>query len=328
MAVPNQGQEVASAWEAKVGTKPTDNVHNSYWLLKLWSENGGAGFKGIDGGRKLEISIEYALNTTFKSYDDLEPLDTTRIDVFDCAQYDWKQVAGTMVISEKEKAFTQGSGGKFDLLAAKLENAKNSHDYELNRQLYLDGTGNGGKDISGLALLVPASPVTGTVGGINRATYSWWRSQQNIGTLVTVSGDRLRSGLTTCYNNCSKGMSAEHPDAIVMSQTVFNLYESLLVAIEQITASEKNTNADIAFKNDVLKFKGAKMSFDEGYTTTSTAHVLNTNFLKLYYQRGYWKKMFPAVDPANQTADVYKILTIAQMGLSASRRQGIVTVIT
>lgn len=328
MAVPNQGETIAAAWEDKVGTKPTDNVHNSYWLLKRWSENGGSGFVARDGGRKLEISIEYALNTTFKSYDDLETLDTTRIEVFDCVQYDWKQVAGTMVISEKEKAFTQGSGGKFDFLPAKLENAKNSHDYEINRQLYLDGTGNGSKDISGLALLVPASPVTGVVGGINRATFSWWRSQQNTGTKTTAAFDGLRAGLHTCYNSCSKGMSAEHPDTIVMSSTVFVGYEGLLTAIEQITADQKRTGADIAFNNDVLKFKGAQMSYDEAYSTTSTAHLLNTNFLKLYYQKGYWKKMFPPVDPANQTADIYKILTIAQMGLSASRRQGIVTVIT
>lgn len=328
MAEPNQGQEIASAWEAKVGTKPTDNVHNSYWLLYLWSQGGGDGFVSKDGGRKLEISIEYALNTTFKSYDDLETLDTTRIPVFDCVQYDWKQVAGTMVISEKEKAYTQGSGGKFDLLPAKLENAKNSHDYELNRQLYLDGTGNGSKDITGLALLVPSDPSTGTCGGINRAVFSWWRSQQASGAKSSTAYDNLRSSMSTVYNNTSKGFASDHPNAVVASSTMFAIYEGLLTAIEQISGDQKRTDADIGFKNEYIKFKGAKFAFDEGYTTTDSVHLLNTKYLKLYYQRGYWKKMFPPVDPANQTADIYKILTIAQMGLSASRRQGIVTGIT
>ena len=223
MADPNIGQVVASAWEAKVGTKPTDNIHNSYWLLHQFDN--GDGYLGLNGGRKIEISLEYAINTTFKSYDDLEGLDTTRIDVFDAAQYDWKQVAGTVVISEKEKAFTQGSGGKFDLLASKLDNAKNSHDYEINRQMYTDGTGNGSKDIGGLDLLVPTNPLLGTVGGIARPTFSWWRNQIATGTKTTNAYDNLRSSMTTCYNLCSRGVGGEYPNVIISDATVFGAYE-------------------------------------------------------------------------------------------------------
>lgn len=43
----------------------------------------------------------------------------------------------------------------------------------LNRiagDIYLDGTGNGGKNITGLGAAVPDAPTTGTYGGIDRAT--------------------------------------------------------------------------------------------------------------------------------------------------------------
>ena len=314
MADPNIGQVVASAWEAKVGTKPTDNIHNSYWLLHQFDN--GDGYLGLNGGRKIEISLEYAINTTFKSYDDLEGLDTTRIDVFDAAQYDWKQVAGTVVISEKEKSFTQGSGGKFDLLASKLDNAKNSHDYEINRQMYTDGTGNAGKDIGGLDLIVPTSPLTGIVGGINRATFSWWRSQtvEDAGTAYNA----LRANMTTVYNLCARGVGGEYPNVIISDATVFAAYEGLLVAVEQIVDKRQ---ADIAFKGENIKFKGAQYGFDTA-CAAAVVFELNTKFLKLAYQRGYWKKMFPPVQPANQTADVYKILTIANLVTSSSRRLG------
>ena len=45
--------------------------------------------------------------------------------------------------------------------------------------MYGDGTGTGGKVLGGLGLLVSGeSRVAVTVGGINRATYTFWRSQQ------------------------------------------------------------------------------------------------------------------------------------------------------
>lgn len=323
MADPNQGQTIAQAWEAKVGTKPTDNIHNDYWTLHQFDQ--GDGWKGVDGGRLIEISIEYALNTTFKSYDDLETLDTTRVDVFDCAQFNWKQVAGTVVISEKEKAFNQGSGGKFDLLAGKLANADNSHDAEMNRQIFTDGTGNGSKDIGGLLLLVPTTTTTGTVGGINRAVFTWWRSQASSGAKTSAQYDGLRAAMTTVYNSASNGVGADHPNVICSGSTIFSGYEGLLVAVEQIV---DKSNADIAFKGEAIKFKGAKYAYDAACLPADSVYLWNTKFLKMYYQKGYWKKMFPPVDPANQTADVYKILTICNLGASALRRHGVVYSIT
>jgi len=323
VAAPNLGQAVASAWETKVGRKPTDNIHDSYWLLHQFDK--GNGYLERNGGRLCEVSLEFAINTTFKAYDDLETLDTTRVDVFDAAQYNWKQIAGTVTMSAKEVAFTQGEGGKFDLLAAKLENAKNSHDYEINRQMYTDGTGTGGKEIGGLELLSPTLPTTGSPGGINRATYTWWRSQTQSGAKTTAAYDNLRSSITACYNDCSTGVNNAHPTGLVSSQTIFQAYEGILVAVEQITDKR---NADIAFKGENIAFKGAKFAFDEEMGTTASVYMWNTDFLKLAYQAGFWKKMYPPVDPSNQTADVYKILTICTLVALACRRIGKVHTIT
>ena len=45
------------------------------------------------------------------------------------------------------------------------------------------------KNITGLAAAVPDSPSTGTYGGINRANYSFWRSQKYSG--VTDGGSAV-----------------------------------------------------------------------------------------------------------------------------------------
>jgi hypothetical protein len=322
MADANIGQNVAAAWEAKVGTKPEDNVHTSHWALA--NLKASKNFKGVDGGRLIEISLEIALNTTFRSYDDTETLDTTRIDVFDAAQYQWKQVAGTVVISEFEKAKNQGSGGKFDLLAGKLDNADKSHDYALNAMLFGDGTGNGSKDFGGLKLLVPTTTTSGTVGGINRATFSFWRNQATVGTKAAAAYDNLVSAMTTSYNACSVDYDGSHPTWAVTTSTIFAAYESKLVAIEQIV---DKSGADIGFKNEAIKFKGLRLGWDSQMSPTDSLYMLG-DALKCYYQKGYWKKMFTPVDPANQTVDIYKILTIGNFATGASRNLGTVYTIT
>ena len=82
-----------------------------------------------------------------------------------------------------------------DFYAEKLENGKNSHMAAMNVQLFSDGTGNNSKDFDGLTKLIPTSPVTGTVGSVNRATFSWWRSQTTSGAKTTTIYDNLRSAM-------------------------------------------------------------------------------------------------------------------------------------
>src|SRR4051812_31400648 len=155
---------------------------------------GEQGFKEeADGGRLIEFSLNFAENTTMKSYGEYEALDTTRVNVFDAARFDWKINAGTVQYSELERLRAAAASGKFDLIAEKLEVGKDSHIATMNRQLFSDGTGNGSQDIGGLQAIISATPTTGTVGGINRASFSFWRNQQASGAKTTNIFDNLRA---------------------------------------------------------------------------------------------------------------------------------------
>jgi hypothetical protein len=121
-------------------------------------------------------------------------------------------------------------------------------------------------------------------------------------------------------------VNAKHPDFWVTDQTVFEGYESLLIANEQVTDKSAGS-AEGGFKNEYLKFKGIPGSYDED-CTASALYFLNRMNLKLAYQKGYWMKGFPAVDPANQTIDVFKVMTIANLISNNPRRLGVVTSIT
>jgi hypothetical protein len=190
-ADPNLGEVAATVWEKKFGKKPTDNIFTANALFYFLGEEG---FKEeADGGRLIEFGLEFAENSTFKSYGELDTLDTTRISVFDCARFDWKIHAGTVVYSELERLRAQASAGKYDLIAEKLENGKNSHIANMNRAMWSDGTGNGSQDIGGLQLIISTTPTTGSVGQINRATFSFWRNQQTSGVKSSTAFDNLRA---------------------------------------------------------------------------------------------------------------------------------------
>ena len=91
----------------------------------------------------------------------------------------------------------------------------------LDQSLHLDGTitvGGGtstaSKAINGLDFLVPFDSRTGTVGGIDRASNSYWRSNFDTG-----------SGLNTFGTTSPTGYA--HADLLAAMHTMWRLYESL-----------------------------------------------------------------------------------------------------
>ena len=328
MSDPNLGQVVASVWEAVMTDGPTDNVFTSQALLYLFGEKG---FKEDSaGGRLFEETVEWATNSTFKSYGEMEVLDTTRIDVFDAARFEQKIFAGTVVFSDLEELRNAVENRKIDVIKSKLKNGVNSAMEALDLMLFGDGTGNGGKDFDGLKKIIPADPTTGTVGGINRATFPFWRSRQTTGTQTSAAFDNLVAKMTPNFNVCSLGGTDRVPSGAITSRTVFEGYESKLVAVERLVRNSRKAEdvTDIAFINDAMAFKGKPIVDDEQCLPTDSLYFVNNEFLKLAYLRGAWMKMKDPVEPANQLARVHRSITVGNLTCKASRHLGTVTVIT
>lgn len=322
MAVPNDGQRVTSNWEAVVGSKPEDNINNDYFLFNQMSK--GEGFLGLSGGDFIAVPLEYALNTTVSSYSDTDAISTTRVDVFDRAEFQWKEYAGTAVLSKLEEDRNAGEGKVFGLLPAKLENLKNSMRSAINTDLFGDGTTNNSKVVGGLQHIIATAPTTGTVGGINRANFSFWRNKQTSGAQTTSAYDNLRAAMRSIYNQCSNGVADQHPTFAVTDRTTFEAYEGLLLANERFASKDE---ADGGFKNEVMKYKGAKISYDAA-APSAIVYFGNTKFLKLAYKKGSWFKMLEPREPANQTLTVYPVRTMCNLITTNARRLGCVTAIT
>ncbi len=72
-----------------------------------------------------------------------------------------------------------------NLVMARVKNAEKSLVDLVAQAAYSDGTSFGGKQMHGLGLFVVTNPATGSVGGIDRASNTFWRNQTATVTLTT-----------------------------------------------------------------------------------------------------------------------------------------------
>lgn len=322
MADPNDGQVVTEAWEAYVNQDPVDNIFVRHALLEQLRSNGS--FEK-QNGRAIFHILEYATNSTVKWMSEYETLSVTPQTTFDQAEFAWKLIGGDVPMSEFEKAITAAGAGKFDLMAKKIDNLKSTIEETVNTACFADGTGTSSKEIGGLQEIVQTTPSTGTTGGISRDSFSFWRNQQQTGTKTSTAYDNLRSHLGLVYDNCSNGVGKENPTFVVTSSTIFNAYHNLLLANERYARTGTGDKGISGFKQQSVMFRDIPVFYDSACTSDS-AYVLNNRNLHLVYS--VWMKGFPAVQPSDQFADVFKVLCILNMTSDNLRRLGVINSIT
>lgn len=320
MASPNLSEIVTTTLRNR-GKKLADNVTDNNALLMRLKEKGKV--KPVSGGRNIVQELEYAENGTFKYYSGYETLDISPSDVLTAAEFDYKQAAVAVSISGLEQLQNSGPDAIIDLLESRISNAERTMKNNIAAGVYADGTGSGGKEIGGLQLLVADSPSTGTVGGINRANYSFWR---NISYDATTDGGaaatstNIQDYMNAVYVQLCRG--TDKPDLIVADNNYFKLYWSSLQSIQRITNSKLG---EAGFEN--LKFMGADVVLDGGQggdCPTNHMYFLNTNYI--HYRPHKDRDMVP-LDPerfsTNQDAMVKLIAWAGNMTGSNLSLQGI-----
>ena len=159
-----------------------DNVTNNNALLRRLKERGNV--KTFSGGNVILQEIMYTDSTTSNtnSYSGYEVLNVSQNSPISAAQFSITQYAAAVSLSGLDSIQNSGKEAIIDLLDGRMNVAEAQLANRIGGDIYLDGTGNGGKNITGLAAAVPDAPSTGTYGGINRANYSFWRSIAYSGT--------------------------------------------------------------------------------------------------------------------------------------------------
>jgi hypothetical protein len=174
MAVTGGLSEIITTTLRNRTKKLADGVTANNALLDHLSSKGNK--MPFSGGRTIVQEIEYQENSTTMYYSGYETLNIAPQDVFTAAEFDIKQAATSVSISGLEQLQNSGPEALIDLLESRIRNAEKSMKNTISEGVYSDGTGNGGKQIGGLQLLVADTGLS-TVGGISSTVYNWWRNQ-------------------------------------------------------------------------------------------------------------------------------------------------------
>ncbi len=320
MPSPNLGEIVTTTLRNRSGMLQDNTTKNNAILARL-KQRGR--IKTVSGGRTIVEEMDYAENATFQWYSGYDQLNVSPSDVITAAEFNYAQAAVAISMSGLEELQNSGKEQVIDLLEGRMENAMRTMSNNISLGMYSDGTGYGGRQIGGVQLLIADNPTVGTVGGINRANWVFFRNQKFSG--VTDGGGAVTALNIQSYMNqlwLRTVRGADKPDLIIADNNYFNLYWSSLQAIQRITESGQG-----AAGYSSLKYMGSDVVFDGGIGGGCPAnhmYFLNTDYVK--YRPHAKRNMVPIGGErlsVNQDAMVKLVGFAGNLTLSNALLQGV-----
>ena len=298
-----------------------DNVTKNNALLSRLRQRGNV--KKFSGGNVIMQELSFAENGNAGWYSGYETLPVAAQDVISAAQYDIKQCAVPVTISGLEQLQNAGKEQIIDLLEGRIAVAESTMANMIAQGIYSDGTGSGGKEITGLKALVATAPATGTVGGIDRATWNFWRNQTFDATTdggAATTAANIQQYMNTLWAKMVRG--TDRPDLIVMDNAYWGMYMASLQAIQRFSSE---MDANLGFVS--VKFMDADVVLDGGlggFMTAKEMYMLNTKYI--FFRPHSARDMVPLSPKSryavNQDAEVQILAWAGNMAMSNASLQG------
>lgn len=290
-----------------------DNVSNHNALLQRMESKGN--IRTADGGRSILEEIEWDENSTAGFYAGYEVLDTTPQDVLSGAEYDWKQASVTVTANGLEtRTINKGPEAIAGLLEGRITNAMHSMKNLMAERVYADGTGDSGKEIGGLSLLVADDPTTSTViGGINQQDFDFWRNKAVSNAAITTAN--IFGLMNQLWISLIRG--SDHTDLIMADANLYQTYEA---SLQQQQRFVNESMASGGFEN--LKFKSGDVVYDDN-CPANHMYFLNTDYLYLKVDPDTEYEPMEERASVNQDAIVIPILWAGNMTTCIRKLQGV-----
>ena len=274
--------------------KLADNVSNNNALVRRLKAKGNV--RPFGGGNVILEEIMYIDSSQINanSYSGYEVINISPNSPISAAQFSIAQYAGAVTMSGLEMLQNSGEQAIIDLMEGRIKVAEAQLSNRIDYDLYQDGTGNSGKDLTGLAAAVTTAG-TGTYGSIARATWAFWANQFYRGVTdggAAVSAANIQTYMTTLALRCVRG--SNKPDLWMADATYYGFYVNSLQALQRITSDTGSGGAGAGFGPE-LKFFGGGMAADvvlgggisgavntagtSGGQTAATMYALNTDYI-------------------------------------------------
>lgn len=290
--------------------KLVDNFFKSTPLLAMLRDRQ----KEWNGGPAIVeplIHGELSGGTSFSGYDTVTYPQTTPITA---AKFDPKFLVQPVIIADTEVEQNTGPEQVLSLLEAKMEIARLTLSKLFSTQLYADGTGNSGKDITGLGAVLST---TSTYGGIAVADMSTWAAKVNA---LSPAQPLTTALMRKMFLDVSDGN--DKPDVIITTKALWNRYAELAEGRITVTSSVGEKLANLGFQ--VLEFMGVPVVWDAD-CPAGYMYFLNTKYLQLRVspRMNFTATKWHRAD--NMIADKCEILWGGNLTCNQRRRQGLIT---
>jgi len=322
MAFPNVSDIIATTIE-KRSRKIADNVTKNNALLARLQQRGK--IRTFSGGRLIYEELSFAENGNAGFYSGYDLLPVNAQDVLTAAQFDIKQAACPIIISGLEQLQNSGQEQMIDLMTSRIDVAESTMQNLIAGGVYSDGTGYGGKEITGLNSAIPAtvtSAQTNTYGGINRTNWSFWRTKSaDPGNYNTMLAD-----MNSMWASLVRGM--DRPDLIVADSLAWTKYVAAIQPQQRFSSMDGGGSAGFGFTT--IKFMDADVVLDGGiggFAADNTMYFLNTKYLHF---RPHSARNFVPLSPnkrysINQDAEVQILGWAGNLTCSGAQFQGRIT---
>ena len=293
----------------------SDNVSGHNALYRYLKKAGRV--KTLSGGYEIVRPVDYQNNSTFQRYSGYDTLNIGASDVLSAAKFAWVQSAVHITASGAELRMNAGKEQIVDLADARLTNAKRTASNYMSLDIY--GSGALTNQMGGLAHLIQTAG-TGTVGGIDSSTYTFWQNKyREISGTNTWTSSTITGEMNALWLTLNRG--ADKPNLIVSTHDFYAAYEASLQAFQRFSTTNE---AGAGFSS--LKYKTADVIFDSNTnfsTTGERMYFLNTNYLELVaHKQANWTVLDEKMS-INQDAVVIPIIWQGQMVCSNRSLQGI-----
>lgn len=265
-------------------------------------------------GENIELPLDYRANPdTAVLVADQDAAALVKTEIITSAVFDIAQMHVPVTWTKGDEAKNPTDTQKVSLTRSLLENGIQSHDNQVETNIFTTSTA-GGVEINGLDNLISTAG-TGTVGGIDSGTETWWQNQ----TETFVDGSDIEAAMTTLFNECAKGSGAVlQPKVLISGSASHALYESQLQSLQRFVDTNE---ADAGFK--VLAFKSARYIFSHKGGTS--IYFLNPKNYQMVVSKQYFRDKGNTYDVPGQNAFYFLIYSAMQFVVNNRSRLGVLS---
>jgi len=325
-------QTTSEVWDSRwsstrrtIAPETVDNIFQPYNVIDAMRKRGGGSMMVDGGGKEIQILLESSAGTA-EAFDKYDPLSKSPRDPFESAFYKRRYYAVPIVLSDTENWENSGAEEIFDLLSGLGDNAMNS----LLKTINEDACGaQSGKSMLGLQDII-ADAGTGTVGGIDSSTSTFWQNQKDTTatTFLSQTTTNIFDGVTR-FNAVMDSVRKQggRTDAIFTTYSIAGAYRVALTS--QGYVELRGTQLNGLNGQEFPGYMGASVIADDDIAASHAYFVdKRAHQLRVMRQANFKKTPFVSLQSSGQLGQLSYMVAGVQQITNNRRRLGVATAIT